>query len=212
MAEERVEDFPIFPLGLVALPSETVPLHIFEERYRTMIAECLDNEREFGIVWTDEDGAHATGCAMEVTEVTERSEDGRMNIITRGTRPFRVVEERHDLPYPAAVIEFLDDAEIDDASDDFTEAHAEACEAYADLVEQATDKQLEPEELAAKSAYEMAATVEFGAEAKQGLLDLRSEAKRIKLVGQLLRATVKRLEFVERAQVRAASNGRVRFG
>jgi len=197
MDQERVEDFPIFPLGLVALPSETVPLHIFEERYRTMIAECLDNEREFGIVWTDEDGAHATGCAMEVTEVTERSEDGRMNIITRGTRPFRVVEERHDLPYPAAVIEFLDDAEIDDASGDFTEAHAEACEA---------------EELAAKSAYEMAATVEFGAEAKQGLLDLRSEAKRIKLVGQLLRATVKRLEFVERAQVRAASNGRVRFG
>ena len=71
---------------------------------------------------------------------------------------------------------------------------------------------VEKEELAAKSAYEMAATVEFGAEAKQGLLDLRSEAKRIKLVGQLLRATVKRLEFVERAQVRAASNGRVRFG
>jgi len=212
MSEERVEDFPIFPLGLVALPTELVPLHIFEERYRTMIGECLDNEREFGIVWTDEDGAHATGCAMEVTEVTERSEDGRMNIITRGTRPFRVVEERHDLPYPAAVIEFLDDAEADDASGDFSKVQAEACEAYADLVEQATDKQLEPEELAAKSAYEMAATVDFGADAKQGLLDLRSETKRMGLVAQLLRATVNRLEFVERAQVRAASNGRVRFG
>ncbi|MSX01734.1 MAG: peptidase S16 [Actinobacteria bacterium] len=210
MTDERVEDFPIFPLGLVALPSETVPLHIFEPRYRTMIAECLDNEREFGIVWTDDDGAHATGCAMEVTEVTERSEDGRMNIITRGTRPFRVVEERHDLPYPAAVVEFLEDG--DDAADDFEEVRIEAFEAYAELVEQATDKQLEPEELAAKSAYEMAATVEFGAEAKQGLLDLRSEKKRMKLVAQLLRAAIKRLEFMERAQVRAASNGRVRFG
>ncbi len=212
MDAELIEDFPIFPLGIVALPSEDVPLHIFEPRYRTMIAECLDNEREFGIVWTDDDGAHATGCAMEVTEVLEQSEDGRMNIMTRGTRPFRVVEERHDLPYPAAVIEFLDDSEPPNGSEQIGEARDEACSAYANLVQQATDKQPEPEELAAKSAYEMAATVDFGAEAKQGLLDLRSEAQRMKLVAQLLRAAIKRLEYVERAQVRALSNGRVRFG
>ena len=50
MAGRIVPDFPLFPLGLVALPSEVVPLHIFEERYRTMIERCLEQEREFGIV------------------------------------------------------------------------------------------------------------------------------------------------------------------
>ena len=49
--------FPLFPLGLVALPHEYVPLHIFEERYKTMVGECLEREREFGILWTADDGS-----------------------------------------------------------------------------------------------------------------------------------------------------------
>ena len=80
------------------------------------------------------------------------------------------------------------------------------------LVEQATDSPPEPEELAAMSAYAMAATVDFGLDAKQGLLDLRSENARLRLVGRLFRAATKRLEFIEKAQVRARSNGKVRFG
>ena len=58
MPDRTVSDFPIFPLGLVALPHELVPLHIFEPRYRTMFAECLERDSEFGIVWATE-----TGCA-----------------------------------------------------------------------------------------------------------------------------------------------------
>ena len=84
--------------------------------------------------------------------------------------------------------------------------------AYADLVEQATDKPPDPEELAGMTAYQMAATVEFGLDAKQGLLDLRSESARMKLVTRLFRAAIKRLDFIDRAQARARSNGKVRFG
>jgi hypothetical protein len=58
----------------------------------------------------------------------------------------------------------------------------------------------------------MAATVEFGLDAKQGLLDLRSETARLKLLTRLFRAALKRMELVERAQERAQSNGKVRFG
>ena len=101
--------FPLFPLGLVALPSELVPLHIFEDRYQTMIAECLDSGTEFGIVWMADDGLRTVGCACEIAEVLERMDDGRMNILTRGTRPFRVIERQEDLPYPAGEIEFLSD-------------------------------------------------------------------------------------------------------
>jgi Lon protease-like protein len=206
--DRLVRDFPLFPLGIVALPHEYVPLHIFEPRYRTMIGECLERESEFGIVWQSEDGTKQIGCACIVTEVLERMEDGRMNIVTRGTRPFRVVAEQDDLPYPAGTVEFLDDAEEERDESGAASAHA----AYEELVEQATDRVLEPDELGAMSAYEMAATVEFGLEAKQGLLDLRSENARLRLVTRLFRAAAKRLEFIERAQARARSNGKVRFG
>jgi Lon protease-like protein len=208
MPDRVVRDFPLFPLGLVALPHEIVPLHIFEERYKTMIGECLERGSEFGIVWADDDDVRSVGCAMEITEVLERMDDGRLNILTRGTRPIRVIEERHDLAYPAGTIEYLSDK--DEAPDAKTADRARS--AYGELVEQATDQVMEPETLAAMSAYQMAATVEFGLDAKQGLLDLRSENARLRLVTRLFRAAAKRLEFIERAQARARSNGKVRFG
>jgi Lon protease-like protein len=208
MADRVVRDFPLFPLGLVALPHELVPLHIFEPRYRTMVEECLEREKEFGIVWAGDEGLRPVGCAVEIAEVLERMDDGRMNILTRGTRPFRVVEHQDDLPYPAGTIEFLDDKE--EEADDATTATARG--AYAELVQQATDKELSEEELAPLDSYAMAATVDFGLEAKQGLLDLRSENARMRLVLRLFRAATKRLDFIERAQARARSNGKVRFG
>ena len=200
-----VKDFPLFPLGMVALPSELVPLHIFEERYKTMIARCLEEGSEFGIVWLSDDGLRPTGCACEIAEVLERLPHGRMNLIARGTRVFRIEARQEELAYPAGTVEFLDDRAEAVDSDAAEAAHT----AYADLVRQATDR--EPEQVEAMSAYEMAATVEFGLDAKQGLLDLRSETARLKLVARLFRAAIKRLDYVERAQARARSNGKVSF-
>jgi Lon protease-like protein len=207
MGEHR-EDFPLFPLGMVAVPHEIVPLHIFEERYKDMIADCLEDGREFGIVWASDDGLKVNGCAMEVTEVLEQHDDGRMDILVRGTRPFRILEEHFDHTYPAGEVEFLDDKVESPDPPTVDAAH----EAYGSLVEEATDKVLEPEILAPLTAYEMAATVDFGPDAKQGLLDLRSENARMRLLTRLFRAAVKRLDFIERAQARARSNGKVRFG
>ena len=207
MSDPVAPDFPLFLLGIVALPHELVPLHVFEERYRTMIGECLEEGREFGIVWAGDDGVRPVGCAVEITEVLERMDDGRMNILTRGTRPFRIVDERHDLPYPAGTVEFLEDKP--ESLDVKTRDHAH--EAYGSLVEQATDRTPDADELRAMTAYQMAATVDFGRDAKQGLLDLRSENARLRLVTRLFRAASRRLEFIERAQERARSNGKVRF-
>jgi Lon protease-like protein len=202
-----VKDFPLFPLGLVALPSELIPLHIFEERYKTMVARCLEEESEFGIVWLADDGLRPIGCACEIAEVLERMPDGRLNLIARGTRPFRIEARQDQLAYPAGTVEFL--ADRDEVLDPGAADAARA--AYADLVEQATDNLPDPDELLAMTAYEMAATVEFGLDAKQGLLDLRSESARMKLVTRLFRAAIKRLDFIDRAQARARSNGKVNF-
>jgi Lon protease-like protein len=208
MSDRLLKGFPLFPLGIVALPTENVPLHIFEDRYRTMIERCLDEQREFGIVWLAEDELKPIGCACAIDKVLERMEDGRMNILARGTRPFRLLERQGDLPYPAGVVEFL--PEHDDEIDPGVAATAR--ELYADLVEQATDKALPAEELAVLDSYRMAATVEFGTDAKQELLELRSENARLQLLTMLFRAALKRMELVERAQTRARSNGKVRFG
>jgi Lon protease-like protein len=201
-------DFPLFPLGLVALPSEYVPLHIFEARYRTMVAECLEHDRELGIVWLSDEELKPIGCAVAIERVLERMEDGRINILTRGTRPFRLIERQDDLAYPAGTVEFLGDR--DEEPDEA--ATAAARDAYAALVVEATDAEPDAQRLAAMTAYEMAATVDFGLEAKQGLLELRSENARLRLLAQLMRAALKRFEFVDRAQARARSNGKVRFG
>ncbi|MEA2390848.1 MAG: hypothetical protein QOK31_957 [Solirubrobacteraceae bacterium] len=203
-----MHDFPLFPLALVALPTETVPLHIFEERYKTMIDECLERDGEFGIVWAADDGLRPIGCACEIAEVLERMEDGRINLVSRGTRPFRLVERQEHLPYPAGIVELLDDRPEERDADALEQAHA----AYGALVERVTDEPPGSDELATLSAYEMAATVDFGLDAKQGLLDLRSENARLRLVTRLFRAALKRLDFVGRAQARARSNGKVRFG
>jgi Lon protease-like protein len=208
VAEGPAREFPLFPLGLVALPGEAIPLHIFEERYKTMMNECLRDGTEFGIVWLSDDGLKETGCACAIERVLERMEDGRMNLLARGTRPFRVLERQAHLAYPAGVIEFLTDKTESPDPELVSSAH----EAYAQLVRRATDQEPDEAALVEMDAYAMAATVDFGPDAKQGLLDLRSENARLRLVTRLFHAAAKRLDLVERAQERAQSNGKVRFG
>jgi Lon protease-like protein len=208
MPEGPSRDFPLFPLGIVALPGELIPLHIFEERYKTMINECLESRREFGILWLSDDGLREVGCACEIDRVLEQMPDGRMNVLVRGTRPFRVLERQGHLQYPAGVIEFVEDR-ADTPDPELAKA---AHEAYAELVRRAADREPDPQELADMSAYAMAATVDFGLDAKQGLLDMRSENARLRLVTRLFRAAIKRFELVDRVQERARSNGKVRFG
>jgi Lon protease-like protein len=201
-------EFPLFPLGIVALPHELIPLHIFEERFKTMINDCLDSEGDFGIVWLSDDGLRQVGCAVHIDQVLDRMDDGRMNILVRGTRPFRVLERQSHMPYPAGVVEF-----VQDRSEGVDPKVADtAHEAYAELVKRATDRDPSEDELSDMGAYAMAATVDFGLDAKQGLLDLRSENARLRLVTRLFKAAMKRLDMVDKAQERARSNGKVRFG
>lgn len=214
MSEAPSRGFPLFPLGIVALPRESIPLHIFEDRYRRMIETCLAAEdgmleREFGIVWLSEEELKPIGCACEIDQVIERMDDGRLNILVRGTRPFRLLERQDDLPFPAGVVEFLCD-EVPETLD--ADAASAARELYRELVHEATDRELQAAELERLDAYSMAATVEFAVEAKQELLELRSENARLRLLATLLQSALERLDLVERAQARALSNGKVRFG
>jgi Lon protease-like protein len=213
VAEPVSRGFALFPLGIVALPTESVPLHIFEDRYRRMIDSRLEAENgsrdsEFGILWLSEQELKPVGCACVIEQVLERMDDGRINIIARGTQPFALARRQDDLPYPAGEVRFLHD-QHEPLDRDSAQT---AWNLYRELVQQATDREIADEELHELTAYRMAATVEFGLEAKQELLELRSENERMRLLGLLLGTAIERLELVEKAQMRAASNGKVRFG
>jgi len=169
---DTIERFPLFPLGLVLIPHELVPLHIFEERYKLMIGECL--------------------------------EDGRMNVLVEGTNPFRLVRRIDDLPYPAGDVEALaDDAEAAPDGDALAAARAR----YADLVAEVTDERPEPDALAQLDAYGMAATLDVTLDAKQMLLELRSERERLEQLEALFAEALGRIRHAERAAERAQGNG-----
>ena len=200
------ESFPLFPLGIVMLPTEIVPLHIFEERYKLMIGECVEQGSEFGIVWLSDEGLKEVGCTARVAQVLDQMDDGRMNILAQGGRPFRLLRKIEELPYPAGDVEWLEDT--DEGGEELA---VEAREAYADLVETVTDNRPGIDELDGLNSYGMAATIELAAAPKQALLEERSEDARLKTVGDLFSTALHRIENAEEAQERAKSNGKVRF-
>lgn len=207
MSGARLEDFPLFPLPIVLLPTEVVPLHIFEERFKAMIDLCLTDESEFGVIWFSDEDLKDIGCAARVTEVLERLEDGRMNILVQGSRPFRLLERQEDHVFPAGRIELLSDR----AEDVDNRAGEDARESFAALVERVTDQRPDESAISRLGAYEMAATVDIGWDAKQSLLELRSERARLRLLARLFRAAMKRLDVAEKIAEQASGNGKVRF-
>jgi Lon protease-like protein len=204
---QSIDGLPLFPLGLVLLPEEVVPLHIFEERYKLMIGECLERQTDFGIIWMSDDGLKEVGCTARVTQLLERMDDGRMNILIQGSEPFRLLRRIEDLPYPAGDVELLDE---DDSGEPDAGAGAGARERYADLVERVTDSRPNEEDLEQLDAYGMAATLDFALDAKQGLLELRSAQRRLERLGALFSSTLERLDHAERVAEQARTNGHLR--
>ncbi len=202
---ESIERFPLFPLDLVLLPGEVVPLHVFEQRYRTMVGQCLEEESEFGIVWLGDEMLHDVGCTVEITKVMEKMDDGRMNILVQGIRPFRLERRVDDMEYPAGDIVLLDE----EAPDDDPEAGPAARRGYADLVERVTDSRPAEDDLVELDAYGMASTIAFENDAKQELLELRSESERLSRLATLCLRALERFDYAQQASERARSNGKV---
>src|SRR5271165_5741940 len=107
----RPERIPLFPLNVVLLPGAELPLHIFELRYREMVKCCLKKKSEFGMLLSLPKGVARVGCTAEILEVVKRYEDGRMDILTVGRAPFRVVELFTEDALCEGQVDYLDDRE-----------------------------------------------------------------------------------------------------
>ena len=200
--EEPSSELPIFELPLALVPAERVPLHIFEERYRLMIGACIDDDTPFGIVLRDEDGARAVGCSALVADVVERHEDGRLDIVVRGERPFRVLERFEAEHWPAALVEMI---AVDEDTGQMAEELGEAREAFAKLLEAVGADPARAE--ASGSAYPIAAQVEMPALDKQLLLEEEDERERLQALAGSLRRLHAGLVKARKDADLARSNG-----
>jgi len=198
----------LFPLPLVLLPTERVPLHIFEERYRELIGECLDSGDEFGLVYADEDGVRDVGTRARVTEVLARMKDGRMDILVEGGDRFRLVELMTGRSFHTGAVSPVED-EVDPAGPESIERALGLFDRLREFTGSDVDV---PEANAMQLSFALAGRVEFPHDDKLRLLRDVSERSRMDSVCDLLENALATAQRVRGAAERAATNGRVRLG
>jgi ATP-dependent Lon protease len=203
-----VSELGLFPLPLVLLPTERVPLHIFEERYRELIGECLDSGSDFGIVYADDNGLREVGTRALVTEVLGRHADGRMDILVEGGDRFRLTELTSGRSFHTGLV-----APIEDDDDPAPSDVVERALGLFDKLRELTGSDVDvPDADVAQLSYALAARVELAPDDKLLLLTDVSERSRIDRVCDLLEDAMATARRVRGAAERAATNGKVQLG
>jgi uncharacterized protein len=184
---------PLFPLGAVLYPGMLLPLHIFEERYRQLVRDLLEQPepREFGVIAirkgreTGIDGVHSLyeiGCTATLRRVDEL-EGGRFDLVTVGTRRFRLLALDQTLPYLQGEIELLAENAVDQAAAaPYARAVQVAFRAYLDALTERGGATVRIEELPSEAvllSFVVAATMVIDLPERQGLLDEPDTVRRL---------------------------------
>jgi Lon protease-like protein len=200
-----VPKLPLFPLDLVLLPGISVPLHIFEPRYKEMIGECLAHKKPFGIVRAQQDAAVAEiGCTAEIVEVAKRYDDGRLDIVALGGRRFEILEVNQDRSFLQAEVLFFEDEDAPVGAD----RRRRALDLYAQILA-CVGSQGEVDTETATLSYQLASTLPIDLDFKQALLGIRSEAERLDALIQFFEAILPKLQKAARRREKAGGNGHV---
>jgi Lon protease-like protein len=201
-----MDEIGLFPLPLVLMPGEQAPLHIFEPRYRELVAECLDRAEPFGLVLSDDEGGiREVGTRALVVEVLDRFDDGRLNIVVEGVERFRVVGLTDGRPFVTAEVDAVDD----DLELPTPGERADALAAYDRVVEAAEAELDDLEREGDDLAFQIAARIDLCTEVKQQLLEMRSERERIVALAGLLDRAAEAVARDREVRHRASGNGRV---
>jgi Lon protease-like protein len=201
----RPDRISLFPLNVVLLPGAELPLHIFEDRYRQMVKTCIQEHSEFGMLLSLPNGLVHVGCTAEILDVVKSYEDGRMDILTVGRAPFRVLDLFQRQPLLAGRVDYLEDRESA-CSPRVQRELVELYEACHTLIFDDYPKNLQdapPEEL----SYLVAGTLPMDLLWKQQILELRCEADRQERLVTYLREWAPHLQKSEVLRQRAGGNG-----
>ncbi len=200
---------PLFPLGVVVLPEMLLPLHIFEERYKLMIGECIAAEKPFGIVLFDSQSIRSVGCTTRVHEVTRKYDDGRMDILTRGEKRFVIhslVEER---AYMEARVSFFED-QAESPDDTMAATLAEAhrlLKQVAAVVSTPAPEALLALEDPARLSFAIAALEGFTPAERQQFLEMTSAHERLRKSVQALARLLERMQLNREIKRLIGGNG-----
>jgi Lon protease-like protein len=206
---------PLFPLSVVLFPGNPLPLHIFEPRYRRLLADCLADDRRFGLTPVKDDAksleAGAVGCVAEV-RVNQELPDGRSNIVVVGGLRFvvlRLLDE--DLPYLVATVQTFEDNQGTDPAAEEIKALRELSLRYfaglRELSEALPEDPTLPDD-AASLSFQVAGNLECDLSIKQRLLAERSTSRRVKALTLLLPVLTSAVESGIKVHRRAHSNGK----
>ena len=197
----------LFPLQLVVVPGEVVPLHIFEERYKRLVRETREGG-EFGIVLAEDDSLRECGCTVRVAEVLEEFDDGRLNILVEGRRRFRLVEVREpDDPEAeclSGLVEYYEDAEPG-APETLRDGVLDVFRKMLVLMDVDTPR---PPVGEGPLSFRVAAAVDFGAPLKQELLESLSEEQRLETLLTVMDTLLPRLELRKEREEAIRGNGK----
>jgi ATP-dependent Lon protease len=201
----RPDRISLFPLNVVLFPGELLPLHIFEPRYRRMVRECLDDKALFGMLLALPNGIARVGCSAEILEVTKRYDDGRMDILTVGREPYRVVDLFTDDPLLAGAVDYLDDE--DSLLDPQNRAKLiELYEVCYTLLFTGMPPELSRSPQSSLS-FAIAGALPVDLLWKQQILELRSEAERQDRLLRYLREWALHLQTIDPQRHSSSGNG-----
>ena len=201
-----MEELGRFPLGIVVLPGEQTPLHIFEPRYRELVGEAVESETPFGILLTDDDGLREIGTSVRVVEVIERFEDGRFVVMVEGVERFRLVRQTEGRTFRTGEVETVEDE--DDVAGEAL--RATALKLFEELRDAVGAEVESPELDEPELSFAIARRVEIDARTKQSLIESQSEPERLEqLIGHLRNASAQ-LELVQEHANLARRNGNLR--
>jgi Lon protease-like protein len=192
------------------MPGAPLPLHIFEDRYKQMVEECLESKSEFGMVLADEEGTRSVGCTAKIVELIERYDDGRMLILVEGEKRFRlnnVVSETK--PYYVGEVEYIEEEEPEE---DLSTLAQECVSLLERVVEAATEGSvgIEIEPPYRNLSFAIAGRIEFELEIRQQILELTSEKERLEKVKGLLSEAAEKLEKDKEVREKSQTNGYLR--
>jgi Lon protease-like protein len=197
----------LFPLGLVLLPGEVVPLHIFEERYKLLVQERLDGG-EFGIVLAGDGTLRECGCIARVAELLEELDDGRMNILVEGGRRFRLLElltpDRPEVEYLRGLIDYYDDEEPDAP----VELRAGVLDVFHKMLMLVDVESPNEPGGGGPLSFRVAAAFDFGASLKQELLESLSESQRLETLLRVMEALLPQLQLRKDREEAIRGNGK----
>ena len=195
---------PLFPLQAVLLPGAELPLHIFEERYKEMIREVLEERIEFGVVLATDKGLLTTGCTATIDKVLREYPDGRMDILTTGRRRFEIVRLNEDRAFLQGKIEFFDD---EDSAPPPPDVRQQAIAAYNELRSLSSNSPLTATEAnESQLSFRLARPV-TDLDTRQALLAMRSEGERIRQLASFLPGYLIRERRVQHLKQVAPRNG-----